>query len=112
MAMTLAEKIIARGAGLSEVFPDEVHWVDVDLAMIHDSGGPRRIWPMLDDLGVGVWDPDRVILVADHYVPAQDTGAARILQTTRSFAAEFGPLVMVETRSLWSSGIRPSRPPP
>ena len=90
MGMTLAEKIIARSAGLTEVHPDEIHWVDVDLAMIHDSGGPRRIWPMLDELGVRVWDPDRVVLVADHYVPAQDANAARILQTTRAFAAEFG----------------------
>jgi 3-isopropylmalate/(R)-2-methylmalate dehydratase large subunit len=90
MGMTLAEKIIARKAGTSQVSPDEIHWVDVDLAMIHDSGGPRRIWPMLNELGVRVWDPDRVILVADHYVPAQDTNAARILQTTRSFAQKFG----------------------
>ncbi|TDI52873.1 MAG: homoaconitate hydratase family protein [Acidobacteria bacterium] len=90
MGMTLAEKIIAGKAGLAGVSPDEIHWVDVDLAMIHDSGGPRRIWPMLDDLGVRVWDPDRVILVADHYVPAQDINAAQILQTTRAFAAEFG----------------------
>ncbi len=43
MSMTLAEKIIAEKAGLPEVYPDEIHWVDVDLAMIHDSGGPRRI---------------------------------------------------------------------
>ncbi len=90
MGMTLAEKIIAEKAGLTKVLPDEIHWVDVDLAMIHDSGGPRRIWPMLDELGVRVWDPDRVILVADHYVPAQDTSAAKILQTTRAFATEFG----------------------
>ncbi len=90
MGMTLAEKIIAGNAGLSEVSPDEIHWVDVDLAMIHDSGGPRRIWPMLKELGVRVWDPDRVVLVADHFVPAQDIGAAQILQTTRAFAAEFG----------------------
>ena len=90
MIMTLAEKIIAEKAGLPEVYPDEIHWVDVDLAMIHDSGGPRRIWPMLEELGARVWDPDRVVLVADHYVPAQDTGAAQILQTTRAFAAEFG----------------------
>lgn len=90
MGMTLAEKIIARAAGVIKVSPDEIHWVDVDLAMIHDSGGPRRIWPMLDELGVRVWDPDRVILVADHYVPAQDANAAKILQTTRAFATEFG----------------------
>jgi 3-isopropylmalate/(R)-2-methylmalate dehydratase large subunit len=67
-----------------------VLWVDVDVAMTHDSSGPRRIWPVMQDLDVGVWDPDRLILVADHYVPARDVEAATILQTTRSFAAEFG----------------------
>jgi 3-isopropylmalate/(R)-2-methylmalate dehydratase large subunit len=90
MPMTLAEKIIARAGGRDSVRPDEVLWVDVDVAMTHDSSGPRRIWPVMQDLDVGVWDPDRLILVADHYVPARDVEAATILQTTRSFAAEFG----------------------
>jgi 3-isopropylmalate/(R)-2-methylmalate dehydratase large subunit len=90
MGHTVAEKIIARAGHRDAVEPDEVLWVDVDLAMIHDSGGPRRIWPMLNDLGVGVLDPDRLVLVSDHYVPAQNVGAATILETTRQFAVEFG----------------------
>ncbi len=90
MGHTVAEKIIARAADRDAVEPDEVLWVDVDLAMIHDSGGPRRIWPMLNDLGLGVLDPERLVLVSDHYVPAQNVGAAQILETTRDFAAEFG----------------------
>lgn len=90
MAMTLAEKIISRAGGREAVQPDEVLWVDVDIAMTHDSSGPRRIWPAMKELGVGVWDPDRLVLVADHYVPARDVDAATILQTTRSFAAEYG----------------------
>ena len=68
MGMTVAEKIIARASGRDAVAPDEVVWVDVDIAMMHDSSGPRRIWPALDRLGVGVWDPDKIVLVADHYV--------------------------------------------
>ncbi len=90
MGHTVAEKIIARAGNRDTVEPDEVLWVDVDLAMIHDSGGPRRIWPMLNDLGMGVLDPERLVLVADHYVPAQNVGAAEILETTRAFADEFG----------------------
>jgi len=90
MRQTVAEKIIARAGNRDTVEPDEVLWVDVDLAMIHDSGGPRRIWPMLNDLGMGVLDPERLVLVADHYVPAQNVGAAQILETTRAFADEFG----------------------
>ncbi len=90
MGMTLAEKIIARAARRDSVQPDEVLWVDVDMAMTHDSSGPRRFWPALKELGVGVWDPDRLVIVADHYVPAADVGSARILQTTREFVAEYG----------------------
>ena len=89
MAQTVAEKIIARAAQRDTVAPDEVLWVDVDIAMIHDSGGPRRIWPMLQEFGLGVHDPDRLVLVSDHYVPAQNVAAAEILETTRAFAAEF-----------------------
>lgn len=90
VGMTLAQKIIARAAGRESVEPDEVLWVDVDLAMMHDSSGPRRIWPALKKLGVGLWDRDKIVLVCDHYVPANDLASAEILATTRAFAEEFG----------------------
>ena len=90
MGMTVTEKIIARAAHRDRVQPDEILWVDVDLAMMHDSSGPRRIWPALERLEMGVWDPDRVVLVCDHYVPANTVAAAEILQTTRRFANAFG----------------------
>ena len=90
MGMTVTEKIIARAAHRDRVQPDEILWVDVDLAMMHDSSGPRRIWPALERLEMDVWDPDRVVLVCDHYVPANTVAAAEILQTTRKFANAFG----------------------
>jgi 3-isopropylmalate/(R)-2-methylmalate dehydratase large subunit len=90
MGATLAQKIIARAAGRDSVEPDEVLWVDVDLAMMHDSSGPRRIWPALEKLGVDLWDRDKIVLVCDHYVPANTVQAAEILQTTRNFAKAFG----------------------
>ena len=72
MAMTLAEKILARAASRDRVTPGEIVICAVDLAMIHNSGGPRRVKPILDRLGVGVWDPAKVVIVADHYVPVFD----------------------------------------
>lgn len=90
MGMTLAEKIIARAGGRDVVRPDDVLWVEVDVAMTHDSSGPRRFWPSLRELGVGVWNPEKLVIVADHYVPAADVGSARILQTTRQFVKEYG----------------------
>jgi len=87
---TLVEKIIARAAGRDRVTPGEIVTVAVDFAFAHDSSGPRRWAPMLRDLGVGLWDPDRVAIVSDHYVPAVDADSAAILKLTRQFAAEHG----------------------
>lgn len=87
---TLAQKLIARAAGRLQVTPGEVLTARVDLAMIHDSGGPRRVEPILRKLGVGLFDPDRVVLISDHFVPGDTEEGARILQLTRQWAAERG----------------------
>ena len=50
MLQTLAQKIIARAAGRDAVTPGEIVTCRVDLAMMHDSGGPRRVKPMLEKL--------------------------------------------------------------
>ncbi|MET0278344.1 MAG: 3-isopropylmalate dehydratase large subunit [Pseudorhodoplanes sp.] len=86
--MTLSEKIIARAAGRNSVSPGEIVTCAVDLAMIHDSGGPRRVKPILDRLGVGIWDPRKVVLITDHYVPASDAESRDIQRITRAFAAD------------------------
>jgi 3-isopropylmalate/(R)-2-methylmalate dehydratase large subunit len=88
-AQTLAQKLIARAAGLTHVAVGELVTCQVDLAMFHDSSGPRRLKPMLDDLGAKIWDPSKVVLVLDHYVPAQDADAQRIVQITRDTAREW-----------------------
>jgi len=85
-ALTLAEKIIARAADRVSVAPGEIVTCRVDLAMLHDSSGPRRLAPLLDKLGAGVWDPSRVVLISDHYVPAVDPQSAAILKLTRDWA--------------------------
>ncbi len=87
---TLVRKIIARAAGREQVRCGEIVTCDVDLALLLDSGGPRRIWPRLQELGVGVWDPDKIVLMTDHFVPAVDAQSAAILKLTREFAAHFG----------------------
>ena len=85
-AQTLAQKIIARAAQRDQVRVGEVVTCAVDLAMFHDSSGPRRLKPMLDDLGADIWDRNKVVLVLDHYVPASDPDAQRIVQFTRETA--------------------------
>ncbi len=86
--MTLAEKIVARAAGRDAVAPGETVTCAVDLAMMHDSGGPRRVGPILERLGVGVWDPEKIVVVSDHFVPAVDAAGAAILDLTRQWVAD------------------------
>ena len=87
MAQTLAQKIIANAAGRDSVTPGEVVVARVDLAMIHDSGGPRRVKPILDHLRTGVWDPDRVVVVTDHYAPVFNDETRAIQKLTREWVA-------------------------
>lgn len=90
MGATLAEKIIARAAGCDAVRPGEVVTCAVDLAMMHDSGGPRRVAPILKRLDASVWEPDKVVVIADHFVPAVDAMSAAILDLTRKWVAANG----------------------
>lgn len=87
---TLSQKIIARAAGRTFVAPGEVVTCKVDLAMMHDSGGPRRVMPMLERLGASVWDPGRVVVVTDHYLPADDAESRGIIELTRRWVADAG----------------------
>ena len=52
LGQTLAQKIIAKACNKDYVVPGEIEVAKIDLAMIHDSGGPRRVKPILDHLGV------------------------------------------------------------
>lgn len=88
-AQTLAQKLIARAAGRTHAAVGEVLTCAVDLAMFHDSSGPRRLKPMLDELGAEIWDREKVVLVLDHYVPAQDSDAQQIVQITRDTARQW-----------------------
>ena len=89
-AQTLAQKLVARAAGVGAVTPGEIVTCRVDLAMMHDSGGPRRVKPMLEKLGAKVWDPDRVVVVTDHYVPAHDADSRAIVQIARDWVKDVG----------------------
>lgn len=85
---TLAQKLIARAAGRAHVAPGEIVNCAVDLAMFHDSSGPRRLKPMLEELGATIWDKSRVVLVMDHYVPEQNDDSRRIVRIARDWARD------------------------
>ncbi|MGE8690733.1 MAG: 3-isopropylmalate dehydratase large subunit [Achromobacter sp.] len=83
---TLAQKLIAAACGRDAVAEGEIVTCAVDLAMFHDSSGPRRLQPMLQELGATLWDPSKVVLVIDHYVPESDDESRRIVRIARDWA--------------------------
>ena len=90
MGMTAVEKILARASGNTIVRPGDLITAKVDRVMMHDLGGPRRVEIILRRLGAGVWDPEKIVLISDHYVPAVDAASAEILQITRDWARRYG----------------------
>jgi 3-isopropylmalate/(R)-2-methylmalate dehydratase large subunit len=90
MSQTLAQKLVARAAGRKTVTPGEIVTCKVDLAMVHDSSGPRRLKPMLERLGAKVWDASKVVVITDHYLPEYDDESRKILRIARDWVREAG----------------------
>ncbi|VVE43011.1 3-isopropylmalate dehydratase [Pandoraea horticolens] len=87
VAQTLTQKLLAAACGRDEVAVGEIVTCRVDLAMFHDSSGPRRLQPMLESLGAQLWDKSKVVLVIDHYVPEFDDESRRIVRIARGWAS-------------------------
>ena len=86
---TLAEKILARSAGLDHVVPGQIVEGHVDLGMMHEQGA-QSVQPFHEMGARKVWDPDRVVIAIDHWVPASTEGAAVLHRILRKFAQEQG----------------------
>ncbi len=86
---TLAERILARAGGLEQVTPGQIIDGRVDLAMMHEQGA-QTVQPFHDMGASRVWDPDRVVIAIDHWVPASTEGAAVLHRILRQFAKEQG----------------------
>lgn len=92
MGMTITEKLLAAHAGKSSVTPGENIWCDVDVLMTHDVCGPGTIGIFQEEFGpdAGPWDPDRVVILPDHYIFTADEKAHRNIQILREFAGKHG----------------------
>lgn len=89
MGKTLSEKIIARAAGKESVQAGEIVWANVDVAMMDDILGPRvEIADRMIELGAKVWDPEKVVIISDHYTPPANATQAAIVKFTRDWASE------------------------
>src|SRR5438034_251284 len=73
VAMTMTEKILARGAGRESVRPGDLVLANVDFAMGHDLTIPPAGKIMREQMGAEkIWDPDRVAVTQEHFPPAHN----------------------------------------
>ncbi len=85
---TLTEEIFTRRLGRSVHAGDTVV-APVDYAMAHDVTAPLAI-EAFRRMEMPLWDPDRVVLVFDHILPANTVAAAGLHKLIRAFADEYG----------------------
>lgn len=90
MGQTITEKILAAHASRERVTPGEHIWIDVDVLMTHDVCGPPSIDIFKREFGqeARVWDPDKLVIMPDHYIFTADPHARRNIEILRVFAAE------------------------
>ncbi len=89
MGMTLAEKILARASGHAAVAPDQVVVARVDLALSHENADLVR--KSFKEIGVArVWDPEKIVIILDHRVPAESEKTATTHKAIREFVREQG----------------------
>ena len=88
--MTIAEKILAAHCGKTKVSPGELINVRVDLVLSNDITAPIAIREF-ERIGVkNVFDPQKVVMVPDHFVPNKDIASAEQAKMVRDFALAQG----------------------
>lgn len=86
--MTISEKILAEHAGLREVEPGQLINARLDLVLGNDITAPIGIEEFRRIGATRVFDPAKVVLVPDHFVPNKDIKSAHQCQILREFAKE------------------------
>ena len=89
MGETIIEKIIRHNTGKA-VKPGDIVTVNVDRVMIHDIFIPF-VAEKFEEMGFQkLWDPDKVVLIYDHLVPASQQDDTRHFHVGDTFAAKYG----------------------
>jgi len=90
--LTLVEKILAAHAGKKKISPGEFINVRADLILANDITAPIAI-KEFQRIGVKkVFDPRKIVMVADHFVPNKDIASAEQVKLMRKFCYEQGIL--------------------
>ncbi|MEX2612355.1 MAG: hypothetical protein WD380_02150, partial [Gaiellaceae bacterium] len=88
MPHTLAEKILLAHTEADEVRPGDVVMVRCDVVMANDVSGPVAFRAMEKMGATRVFDPSRVVMVADHFMPAKDARSAELQRRLKEWSDE------------------------
>ncbi|MDI6755761.1 MAG: 3-isopropylmalate dehydratase large subunit [Thermodesulfobacteriota bacterium] len=82
MGMTMAEKVLSRASGRREVQPGEYVTAKVDQVMSQEAFA--EVYRILKEEGVErVWNPSKIAIMLDHYVPAPSVAQAEVHKLIR-----------------------------
>jgi 3-isopropylmalate/(R)-2-methylmalate dehydratase large subunit len=87
--MSLPQKVLALKSGLRSVSVGEVVDCKVDVAMAHEALA-QLVKPFKEMGATKVWDPNRIVVPIDHWVPASSESSAKMHASIRQFCAEYG----------------------
>jgi 3-isopropylmalate/(R)-2-methylmalate dehydratase large subunit len=90
MPHTLAEKILLAHTDVDEVAPGDIVMVRCDVVMANDVSGPIAFRAMEKMGATRVFDPSKVVIIPDHFIPAKDTRSAELQKLLRDWAAGQG----------------------
>ena len=90
MAHTLVEKILLAHCDADDVKPGDVVTVRCDVVMANDVSGPVAFRAMEKMGATRVFDPSRVVMVADHFMPAKDVKSAELQARLKRWSEEQG----------------------
>ena len=84
--MTMTQKILARAAGVERCRAGELLMCKLDLVLGNDITAPVAINEFHRMGAVKVFDPAKIALIPDHFVPNKDIKAATLAKQMREFA--------------------------
>jgi 3-isopropylmalate/(R)-2-methylmalate dehydratase large subunit len=87
---TLAEKILLAHTDADEVAPGDIVMVRCDVVMTNDISGPMAFRAMEKMGAEKVFDPAKVVVVPDHFIPAKDTRSAELQKLLRDWSVAQG----------------------
>jgi 3-isopropylmalate/(R)-2-methylmalate dehydratase large subunit len=85
---TLVEKILLSHTKSDDVSPGEILMVECDLVMANDVSGPVAFRQMEKMGAEKVFDPEKVVMVADHFMPAKDAKSASLQRRLKDWSDE------------------------